>query len=523
MDQRSIRRSLEFALLLATAGCPGEVGPGAPDDAGADAARDDAAVDVEVVDGGEDAGPDTAADDAAPDADGLDEGEADTPDVEPCTTRITYGSRWIHGPDHPAPYDEASGRITWDGSCHVDGGNSYAELSNGWRPYFEGPTSCILALDVRGACASPPPTACTTRITYGPTWLRAPEHPADHDDVNDAVTWDGICRDAGGGTSWAQLSNGWTPHFSGTNGCALSFRHEQCGGLFANPVVDTDCPDPGVAHDGTQYVMACTGGRFALRTSPDLVHWTRVGEVLAESPAWATDSFWAPELHRVGAGWVAYYSARQAADGSFALGAATASTALGPYADLGRPLLADPSPGVIDAHHFEAPDGRQYLLWKVDGNAIGRATPIYIQELAADGVTLLGSRTRLIANDRSWEGELVEGPWMIHHAGTYYLFYSANGYATTRYAVGVARATSPLGPFTKADQPILTSNTSFAGPGHGSVLHGPSGDWVHVYHAWLADHVGEAPGRLVLVDRITWQDGWPRMLSAPSPRSQPLP
>ena len=111
---------------------------------------------------------------------------------------------------------------------------------------------------------------------------------------------------------------------------------------------------------------------------------------------------------------------------------------------------------------------------------------------------------------------------MIHHEGRYYLFYSANGFATSRYAVGVARASSPTGPFTKLGDPILTSNHAFGGPGHGSVLRGPSGDWVHVYHSWLAGSIGGAPGRVTLVDRIEWRDGWPRMDASPNPRSQPL-
>ncbi len=440
----------------------------------------------------------------------------------PCVTRITYGSSWIHGPDHPAQHDDAMGHVTWDGVCHVDGGNSFAVLSNGWRPYFTGRSSCILALDTRGSCGAP--ASCRTRVTYGASWLRAPGHAADYDDVGGIVTWDGVCRAAGADSS-ALLSNGWAPHFGGRDSCAISIRHEQCGGLHANPVIATDCPDPGVTHDGAQYVMACTGGDFALRTSPDLVTWTRAGHIFSSAtrPSWASGDFWAPEIHRVGDRWIAYFSARNRADGSLALGAATAPSALGPYTELGRPLLHDPSPGVIDAHYFEAPDGRRYLLYKIDGNAIGRPTPIYIHELEPDGITLRGGRSQVLINDLAWEGGLVEGAWMIHHEGTYYLFYSANGYATSRYAVGVARASSPRGPFTKAGPPILTSNSSFGGPGHGSIVRGPRGDWVHVYHSWLAGSVGGSPGRLVLVDRITWEGGWPRMHSAPSPRSQPPP
>ncbi|MDQ3034016.1 MAG: glycoside hydrolase family 43 protein [Myxococcota bacterium] len=505
-----MRRCL-LALVLSIAGCGGELGS---EDAGSDdAARPALDARVPRLDGA-----------IAPSSDATVDPDPDAgPPPEPCATRITYGSRWIRGADHAAQHDDVAGRVTWDGVCARDGANSYATLSNGWRPYFEGPTSCILALDVRGACEAPLPATCTTRVTYGPTWMRAPGHTADHDDVPGVVTWDDICRAASSGNSSAQLSNGWAPHFTGASGCALSFRHEQCGGLFTNAVVATDCPDPGVTHDGTEYVMACTGGLFPLRSSPDLVHWRERGQILPARPGWASDSLWAPEIHRVGDRWIAYYSARRAADGAFALGAATASSALGPYSDLGRPLLTEPHPGIIDAHHFEAPDGRHYLLWKLDGNAVGRSTPIFIQELEDDGVTLRGSRTQLITNDRTWEGALVEGAWMIFHEGTYYLFYSGNGYASASYGVGVARASSPLGPFTKASAPILVSNSSFGGPGHGSILRGPSGDWVHVYHSWLAGSVGSAPGRVVLVDRITWSDGWPHMFSAPSPRSQPLP
>ncbi len=514
---------MSLSLLPGCSGAPSTDLDGATPDA---EAGDDASLDAARPD----AGPVGVDASAADDAGGPDAALADAgPPAAPCTTRITYGSAWIRPDGRTSDHDDASGRVTWDGVCQTDAsGNSYAELSNGWRPYFRGRSSCILALDVSGDCASPP-TECATRITYGPSWLRAPSHPNDFDDARGVVTWDGDCAAAGGDSS-ATLSNGWVPHFAGRGACDLSFRYEQCGGLFANPVVDRDCPDPGVAFDAASglYVMACTSGgaaaAFPLRTSPDLVRWTSAGHVFPSGarPGWARGDFWAPELHRVGDRWIVYYSARSS-DGSLALGAAVADDPLGPYTDLGRPLLHDPSPGVIDASFFEAPDGTRYLLWKVDGNAVGRRTPIYIQPLAADGVTLTGSRTEILTNDRSWEGNLVEGPWMIHQGGTYYLFYSANGYATSRYATGVARSSSPTGPFEKLASPILVSNGSFGGPGHGSVLRGPSGDWVHVYHSWLAGSVGSAPGRLVLVDRIAWRDGWPRMDASPSPRSQPMP
>ena len=539
-----MRASAMCSVLLfgtfAWVGCAGSM---APDDGGArrdgmgvlEASADRSSPVDAALDGSNDL-------DAAPSIDAVDPGDTTTmtdaggSDVitrdvapprdvapTPCRTRITYGNAWIHDAAHTAMYDDADGAITWDGVCGSDGTNSFATLSNGWRPYFSGRNACVLALDYSGSCSGVP-TACETRVTYASTWLNAPGHAAQYDDAAGVVSWNNECS-ASGAQSSATLSNGWQPYFSGTNGCGFSFRYTQCGGLYDNAVVATDCPDPGVVRDGNMYVMACTGGGYAIRTSPDLVHWTRRGFIFpsGSAPTWATGDFWAPEIHHVGNHWVAYFSARYRANNRLAIGAASGPTSTGPFTDIGHPLINDPNPGVIDVSEYTAPDGTPYLLWKTDGNAVGASTPIHIQRLAADGLSLVGSPRTILTNDRAWEGSLVEGPWMIDNGGMYYLFYSANGYASTRYAIGVARATSPLGPFTKAPNPIVTSNGVWAGPGHGSVVRAPDGGWVQVYHAWQAAHVGTAPGRFVLLDRITWSNGWPQMLGAPSSRSLPPP
>jgi GH43 family beta-xylosidase len=453
-----------------------------------------------------------------------DDGASPTMDGAPamtCTTRITYAKNWIHGASHPAQDDVANGLVTWDGTCTDDGASSYALLSNGWKPYFSGNGGCMMALD-SSQCGAP--SGCSTRVTYGSAWLHPGGHPAQFDDVAGRVTWDGVCANG-----VATLSNGWTPTFNGASACELSFEYTGCVGLYANPVVAVDCPDPGVLVDGKQYVMTCTSGgaadAFPIRTSIDLVTWTQVGSVFpsGKHPSWATGDFWAAEIHKVGTQYVVYFTARNS-DGKLSVGAASAPSATGPFTDLGHPLLHDPSMGLIDPNEFEAPDGTRYVLWKEDGNAVGKPTPIHAQQLAPDGLSVVGSPSTLITNDQPWEGALVEGPWMIEHGGTYYLFYSGNGYATTAYAIGVARASSPLGPFTKLSQPILRTAGAWAGPGHCSVVDTPDGETQIVYHAWVAGQVGAAPGRLGLVDRIVWTSaGWPSVPDAPSSRSTPLP
>ncbi len=480
-----------FLVLLAACGEPGSPGTGDPGDVATDA----------------------------------DVGKGDDGTTEACATKISYAESWIAGANHPARFDVADGHVTWDGTCTDDGNNSYATLSNGWKPYFTGKQACAIALDPSAGCGAP--TACTTRITYGNAWGHPANHPAQYDDIAGRVFWDGACR-AAGSDSFAVLSNGWQPHFAGSNSCGVSQRWIGCGGLYANSSFPHGCADPGVVRDGDRYIMSCTSGNagnsFPLYVSTDLVNWTAKGHILpaAARPAWAKSDFWAPEIHRIGNRWLAYWSAR-GADGKLAIGAASADDPLGPYTALAQPIVPATTVGLIDANAFVA-NGTAYLVWKEDGNAQSAPTPIRARQLGADGLSVTGATSTLITNTLAWEGNLVEGPFVVAHGGSFYLFYSGNAYYDGRYAVGVARASSPLGPYTKAAAPIVVTGGDWVGPGHNSVVRGPGGDDYLVYHAWARGHVnGPGDSRKLLVDQITWRDGWPAVPAAPSSASRPLP
>ncbi|HEX8703457.1 MAG TPA: glycoside hydrolase family 43 protein [Myxococcaceae bacterium] len=453
------------------------------------------------------------------DAQNVDEALATHSEALACSTRITYGDRWLRPSGHTAQYDVAADLVTWDGTCVNEGTNSYAVLSNGWKPYFSGNNACVLALDTD----CPGATACSTRISYSAAWLAPAGHTARFDDAAGRVFWDRACVNEGT-NSYAVLSNDWKPYFSGTNKCGMSFRYTGCGGLYQNPVVPVDCADPGVVHDGTQYVAACTSGgaanAFPLRTSRDLVNWTAAGNIFPSTgkPTWATGDYWAPEIHKVGTRFIAYFTARHS-NGKLSIGAATSASALGPYTDLGRPLVHDTTMGMIDATYFRDTAGTPYLVWKADGNAVGQPTPIYGQQLSADGLSLVGTRRTLISNNLAWEGSVVEAPWVVARGGYYYLFYSGNAYYNSTYAVGVARATSPLGPYTKLGAPILKTGAGWVGPGHNSVVTGPGGDTYMVYHAWDS----ALTKRMMFVDAITWPNGWPAVPEGPSAGSRPMP
>lgn len=314
---------------------------------------------------------------------------------------------------------------------------------------------------------------------------------------------------------------------------------------FINPVINQNAPDPGVAKFGDTWFMVSTSaegtnatGAFPIRTSKDLVNWTVVGQVFPPGgvPRWSKSDYWAPEIHRVGNKYHVYYSARESFFlGRLGIGVAVADSPGGPYRDMGTPLILGSGPsdagGVIDGHFFADTDGRQYLFWKVNQIPPFTRAILQIRELSADGLSFIAPEKTILGHDLPWEGDCVEAPWMIKRGGEYYLFYSAEHTWATRYAVGVARASSIMGPYTKSCAPVLSQFASdatasmrkFATTGHCSIVETEHG-FVMIYHVYNSDDI--RGDRIQLVDRISWDsDGWPRVgtCNAPTLVAQPMP
>ncbi len=142
--------------------------------------------------------------------------------------------------------------------------------------------------------------------------------------------------------------------------------------------------------------------------------------------------------------------------------------------------------GSIDPSWFVDEDGSRYLVWKNDGNAIDAPTWMYAQPLGADGLTLCGEPTRLITADQPWEGILLEAPTLWRHANDYYLFYSANHFTSSGYAIGCAVAQNLAGPYCKMNAPVFATDPKrgIVGPGGQDVIIGPDGETWMLYHAW---------------------------------------
>lgn len=299
--------------------------------------------------------------------------------------------------------------------------------------------------------------------------------------------------------------------------------------------INADFPDPAVlrTEDGTIYAYATQGedggamANIQLARSRDLMQWERLGDALPVKPGWAsgTQDFWAPHAAKVGKRYLLYYSAKPDAalddEGKgLCLAIAEAARPEGPFTDRGAPLLCGPGFVNIDPMLFEDPrSGRLWLYW---GSGFGA---IKVQEMRADGLGFApGSApidlvAPIATEDPANYRRLVEGAWVTYRKGFYYLFFSGDNCCgpQAHYAVMVARARAPTGPFTVKPENggvILEGDGKWIAPGHNAVIEA-AGETLVFYHAVDAAKPRSQPAgepntrRIMLIDRLGWRNGWP--------------
>lgn len=321
-------------------------------------------------------------------------------------------------------------------------------------------------------------------------------------------------------------------------------------GVYKNPVLDADFPDPAVilAPDGYYYAYATQTLRdgewinIQVARSPDLIHWHHLGDAMPEKPGWAagTQDFWAPHVVQDGDRFLMYYSATpdicDVPERGHCLAIATATSPAGPFVDMGLPLLLGMGFEYIDPMVFDDPvSGKRFLYW---GSGF---QPIKTQQLADDHISF---EPETLPADLIWPDSdggfprLVEAAWVIRHDEFYYLFYSGDNCCgpEAEYGVMVARSNSPTGPFETLEEArgvphslMLFKSEQWLAPGHNSTVTDKAGDTWIVYHAIdvnkprqrQEDEINSR--RILLIDKIEWRDGWPHV-GTPSdgPRAAPV-
>ncbi|KAI8946383.1 glycoside hydrolase family 43 protein [Xylaria longipes] len=276
------------------------------------------------------------------------------------------------------------------------------------------------------------------------------------------------------------------------------------------PFMGVDFPDPSIiSANGLWYAFATTsnGKKVPFATSEDVFPqngadtftWTLGStDALPDAGAWADASLgvWAPDIQINDAGtFVMYYTAWKKG-GTHCIGVATSATATGPYTPKSQPLICDDAGGgTIDASGYD--DGtNRWILWKVDGSSLGGATtcantptgttyyptPIMIQQMNRDAMTLVGSPSKILDNVGANNDGIVEAPSLYKIAdGSYVLFYSAHCYSSDNYDIEAAFSSTINGAYTNR---VIVMNTAnpyrIYGPGgldldpngHSVVFHG---------------------------------------------------
>lgn len=283
-------------------------------------------------------------------------------------------------------------------------------------------------------------------------------------------------------------------------------------------VMPGDHPDPSLVKIGDSYYASATTSNwmpaFPILKSTDLKTWKTVGHIFKELPAWADYYFWAPEVTYDNGKVYVYYSAHKKG-GNLCVGIASAEKPEGPYTDHG-PLICQEA-GSIDAFPMRDENGKLHIIWKEDGNSVGKPTPIWIQELNEQRTAVLGTKKILFSNDVPWEGNLVEGVSMMRHGEYVYAFYAGAGCCGKgcNYQSGVARSKTLAGAWEKfANNPVIINEAQWTCPGHGTPVK-KDGKFYFLYHAY--DTAGSVyTGRQGLLKEFVFtEDGWIKFVDEP--------
>lgn len=285
--------------------------------------------------------------------------------------------------------------------------------------------------------------------------------------------------------------------------------------VYHNPVINYSLPDPSVirGEDGYFYLYATENIRnLPIHRSKNLVDWEYVGTAFTNDtrPNFEPKGgLWAPDINKIGDKYVLYYSMSVwGGEWTCGIGCATADKPEGPFKDHGKMFRSNEInvQNSIDPFYMED-GGKKYLFW-------GSFRGIYGIELSDDGLSIKeGAKLRQVA------GTAYEGTY-IHKKDGYYYFFASIGTCCeglkSTYTTVVGRSKKLFGPYVDKSgkkmldnhhEVLIHKNDAFVGTGHNSeiVTDKAGNDWMF-YHAVSTKNPG---GRVLMMDKVDWKDGWP--------------
>jgi beta-xylosidase len=275
-------------------------------------------------------------------------------------------------------------------------------------------------------------------------------------------------------------------------------------GSYKNPVLQADYSDPDAIRVGDDYWMVSSSFTqtpgLPILHSKDLVNWELANHALPRQVP--EDNFavpqhgkgvWAPAIRfHAGKFWI-YYP-----DPDFGIYVITATD---PRGEWSKPVLVKGGRGLIDPCPLWDDDGKVYLIHGWANSRANVKNSLTLLELNAEGTRPVDDFGYVVNGDKLPHYTTLEGPKLYKRDGWYYIFAPAGGVSTGWQSV--FRAKNIRGPY--EDRIVLDQGkTPVNGPHQGAWVDTPAGeDW------FLHFQDQDAYGRVVHLQPMVWQDGWP--------------
>ncbi len=305
-------------------------------------------------------------------------------------------------------------------------------------------------------------------------------------------------------------------------------------GAAFSPEASTPSPADATASPAARPAIV---GQLPIRCSQDLIHWKRCGQVFSAIPDWIqkksprTKELWAPDISYFDGLYHLYYAYSVFGKNTSGIALATSPTLDNSspsykWEDRGLVLesTAQSDYNAIDPNLALDEGGGAWLafgsFWS--GIKMRRLDPATGKLSSADTTTYsLASRKKpegepLASPGLPPDSQAIEAPFILHHAGYYYLFVSwdlcCRGTKST-YRGMVGRSRKITGPYVDENgiamlkgggKAVLTANSAWVGPGGQSLLKLPHREII-VFHAYDA-HSGRPA---LQISTLAWRSGWP--------------
>ena len=281
----------------------------------------------------------------------------------------------------------------------------------------------------------------------------------------------------------------------------LSGAFAQQRGMFHNPVIEADVPDPSMIRVGNYYYLVSTTMHLMpgcpVMRSKDLVHWETISYVfqrltdlprydLKEGTVYGCGQ-WASSLRYHDGRFYVWFSPNDEPHRGYIY---TAEDPAGEWTLLSRP------PHHHDASLFFDDDGKVYLFY---GTGQLRQLKSDLSDVEPGGID-----QKIFERDADEQG-LLEGSQAFKHNGRYYVMMISMDWSIPgRLRREVCyRADQITGPYEK--KVILeTEFQGYGGVGQGCIVDTPDGNW---YGFIFQDRGGI--GRVPTLMPCRWEDGWP--------------